>query len=403
MTSAPVVAIEIGSCKVLALVGERQPGGHIVISGIGRCRSSGVRKGEIVGFDNAVEAVRMALDSAEQASKHQIRQVYLTTSGGHVQSLVNRGTVPLGATSREVTAVDVAHVMEVAKAVHLPPEREKILTICQCFCVDDQERVQDPEGLEGLKLSVDMLVLHGLASRFRNTVRVIKTVQVDVAELAFSGLCSALAVLTPEQKKSGVIVIDLGGGTTDYLAYAGGALAAAGCIGVGGDHVSHDIAMCFNIPLSQAERLKKEAGSAVVELGSSSQRITVSAELGFPGCTIGLKSLNTVINARMDETLGMIAKRLEADRISQRAAAGVVLTGGGAHMRGICRLVEQIFKVSCHIGRPRNVTGLATATEGPEFAACVGMLQLAYNIIDEEEPAGAAGSVLKRVARWFGW
>jgi cell division protein FtsA len=200
----------------------------------------------------------------------------------------------------------------------------------------------------------------------------------EVEDVAFSGLCSALAVLTPEQKAGGVIVIDLGGGTTDYVAYAGNVVAAAGALGVGGDHVSNDIALAFNIPLSQAESLKRESGNAIIDSTSTGQKISVPADVGFPGRSISLRALHTVMSARIDEILRTIKKRLVNEEILHNISAGVVLTGGGAHMKGVVSLTEKIFNLPCMVGRPRGVSGLVTTTEAPEYATCIGMVQYGF-------------------------
>jgi cell division protein FtsA len=400
MAVPPIVALEIGTSKVVVLVGELREGGHVMITGMGRYASTGVRKGEIVGFDNAVMCVRSALQMAEDSAHVAIRQIHLVISGGHIQSMVNRGTTTVINRSGEITSEDVQQVMEIARAVNLPPEREILHTVCQHFCIDDQEKVIQPEGLEGSKIALDMLVVHGVRNRLRNTVKVVRSISMDVEDVAFSGLCAALAVLTPEQKKTGVAVIDLGGGATDFVAYAGQVLADAGSIGVGGDHVTNDIAVGLNVPSTQADKLKRESGSAIIEFASASQRISLPADVGFPGRSVSLRSLHTIMNARMEETLGMIKKRFQATGILHHLGAGIMLTGGGAHMNGICELTERVFGLPCSVGRPRNVSGLATATEGPEYAACVGMVQYGFRTRESQKRQGGLGSTIRK---WFGF
>jgi len=378
MPVPPVVALEIGTSKVIALVGELREDNHIMITGIGEYPSTGVRKGEIIDLENAAVCVRSVMGMAEESGKVAIRQVHLAVSGGHIQSLANRGAVPVLDKEGVIVEEDIEQVMEVARAVNLAPDREILHTICQHFCIDDQERVIKPEGMEGAKLSLDMLILHGVRSRMHNAVRVVRSVPMDVQDAAFGGLCSALSVLTPEQKKSGAIVIDCGGGTTDYVAYAENVVAEAGAVGVGGDHITNDIAMGFNIPTFQAECLKRESGCAVVDAAVGHQRVALPPEVGFPGNSVSLRSLHMVINARADETLEMIKTRLEKKGILHHVGAGVVLTGGGAHLKGLPELAEKIFGLPCSIGKPRNVSGLAIATEGPEYATCSGLVQYGF-------------------------
>jgi len=397
MASPPVVGLEIGTSKVLALVGEEREGGQIMITGMGKHPSAGVRKGETIDLENAAVCARAAVQAAEETSKVAIRQVHLAISGGHIRSLVNRGTVPVLGKGGEITQDDIDQVMDVARAVNLPAERQVLHTICQHFWIDEEERVVKPEGLEGARLAVDMLVLHGVRNRLRNTVKVAREIPMEVQDVAFSGLCSALAVLTPEQKKSGAIVVDLGGGTTEYVAYAGNVLAAAGGVGVGGDHVTNDIALAFNIPVAQAERLKVGAGSAIVDSAGSAQRVSLPAEVGFPGRSVSLRSLHTVMGARMDEILRMIVKEMEGQNMRHQVGAGVILTGGGSHMKGIEQLVTKVFGLPCTVGKPRNVSGLATATEGPEYATAVGMVAYGFRSLAAQRARSGLGGFQKNL------
>ena len=240
MPLPPVVGLEIGTTKVIALVGELREDGYIMITGIGERPSAGVRKGEIIDIENAAVCVQSVLEMAEESGNVSIREVLLAVSGGHIQGVVNRGTVPVLDKESGISIDDVEQVMEVARAVNLPPDREVLHTISQHYTIDGQQQVIKPEGMEGAQISVDMLVLHGVRSRLNNTVRVVRKLQVEVQDVAFAGLCSALAVLTPEQKKNGAIVIDLGGGTTDYVAYAEGVVSSVGAFGVSSQQQAGD-------------------------------------------------------------------------------------------------------------------------------------------------------------------
>jgi len=206
-----------------------------------------------------------------------------------------------------------------------------------------------------------------------------------------------LAVLTTEQKQSGVVVIDCGGGTTDYLVYADNVVAAAGSIGLGGDHITNDIALGFTIPPSRAEVLKKRTGSAVVARSEMDKIITLPPEVGFPGRTISMRALHTVIHARVDETLQLVKKRLVNEGHLYRIGAGIVLTGGGTHLKGITEVAHQIFGLPCVIGRPCHVSGMAAVTEGPEYAACCGMIQYGFKTLAEQESGKAIGGWLRRL------
>ena len=388
MNLPPIVALEIGTTVVRAVIGESRDDGHLMITGLGECPSRGVRKGEIVDFDNALACVREALQLAEENGRVIINLVLLVVSGGHIMSLVNRGSVPIMNSRKEITESDIDHVMTTARAVNLPTDRQVLHTICQYFHVDDQEGVIDPEGMEGSKLSADMLIIHGLLMRLRNVVKVVRTVKVDVEDVAFGGLCAALAVLTPEDKESGSVVIDLGGGTTDYVVYAHNAIAAAGSFGVGGDHVTNDIARGLRIPIADAERLKEDSGSAMVEMAARSQKVGLPAESGLPDRAVKLSDLHTITHLRMDETLNLVKSELMEKSLLRSLGAGVVLAGGGAHMKNIVRLAEKVFGLPCRVGKPRGVAGLAVVTEGPEYAAIVGMARYGIKSMEQKERAG---------------
>lgn len=390
MSLPPIVALEIGTTVVRAVIGESRDDGHIMITGLGECPSRGVRKGEIVDFDNALACVRRALQLAEENGRVIINQVHLLVSGGHIMSLVNRGSVPVMNARHEVTDEEIEHAMATARAVALPADRQVLHTICQYFHVDDQQGIVDPEGMEASKLSVDVLVIHGVLTRLRNVVKVVRTVQVDVEDVAFGGLCSALAVLAPEDKEVGVVVIDLGGGTTDYVVYANNAIALAGVFGVGGDHITNDIARGLRLPLLEAERLKEESGSAVVDLSARSQKLVLPGEPGSSQRSVRLSDLHTIIHLRAEETLGLVKNELVRHNLLRSLGGGVVLTGGGADLKHVARLAEKIFGLPCRVGGPRGVAGLAVVTEGPRYAAPVGMIRYAFRAAAQREGEGGA-------------
>ena len=398
MALAPVVALEIGTTKVCALVGElRREDGHIVITGMGEHPSSGVRKAEVTDFDNALVCVRAALAMAEETGQVAIHQVHLAVSGAHIQSLVNRGTIPVQSPADGITAEDVEQVTNVARAVNLPPDRQVLHSIGQIFYVDG-ERVGRAEGFEGAALALDMLILHTKSNHVRNTIKLIRGLPMDVNDVAFSGLCSALAVLTPEQKEGGALVIDLGGGATEYVAYAAGTFAAAGALGLGGDHVTNDITLAFNIPRGQAEKLKREAGCATVEDATRGQRITLLPEVGYAGRSVSVPALNTVIYLRMEEILRIIRANIDKEGILRQIGAGVVVTGGGAQMKGLPKLVEQVFRVPCIVGKPVGISGLGAVMEGPQYASAVGLVRYAFkNAMSTRGRGLSMGDLVRRM------
>lgn len=399
MSLPPIVALEIGTTTVRAMVGEMSADHEISIIGAGEAPSVGVRKGEITDLENVIVCVRAALADAESTSKVMIRDVHLAVSGCQIQSMTGCGSVSVGEAG-EVMPRHVDEVMDIARTTNLPPERTILHSVCMNFRIDDEASVINPEGLSASKLSLDMLIVHGNNSRMANLITAAESVPMDVHDLAFSGICAALSVLTSEQKKSGAIVIDLGGGTTNWAAYAGDVPCSSGSLGVGGDHVTNDIALAFNISTGTAELLKKTAGSACVDARLTDETINVPEELGFSVRPIKRKSLHTVINARMEETFRAIRKRLEREHILPHIGSGVVLTGGGARLAGVAELAGRIFGLPCHVGRPYNISGFEAAFDGPEHAVCSGMIIYGYkNMEDYLRHSGVSGWFRKMFGR----
>ena len=377
MDLPPVIALELGTTKVRAMAGEARDDDHLMILGLGECPARGIRKSEVIDFDAALSCARDALHMAEENAGVSIKQVHLLVKGGHLRTLVNRGSIPILNRGGEITRDDIEHVMDTARAVNLPGDQEILHSIGQHFYVDDQGGVINPEGMEGAKLAVDMLMIHGSRTRLRNLIKVVRSVPVDVQDVAFSGLCTALAVLGPEEKSQGALVIDLGGGSTDFVAYAGSAIAAAGSIAVGGDHLTNDLARGLQVTLPKAERLKEEFGSAVVDLAHRGDHVDLTAQGSPRSRFVRLGDLQTISSMRLEETLTLVRDELERHDLLHYLGSGVFLTGGGAYLNRATALAERVFNLPCQLGKPRDVSGLAVATNGPEYAAPIGMLRYA--------------------------
>jgi cell division protein FtsA len=304
----------------------------------------------------------------------------------------NQGTTQILGENGEVTEEDMDDVADIARAVVLPDDRQVIHTIHGHYSIDGQERVVRPEGMVGHQLRLDMLILHGVKTLLDNSSWAVDQLAYNVGDIAFGGLCSALAVLTAEQKHSGVVVIDLGCGTTDYMAYDDGFAVCGGSLGVGGDHVTNDIQQAFSIQRKRAENLKCEHGSAVIGSAHEQAQVSLPAEVGFSQTSINVRTLQVVINARLREIFEMIKKQLDAEGILPVLGAGIVLTGGGAHMDGVVDLAREVFKAPCSIGIPRGISGIPKITDGPEYAACCGLLRYGFKV--QERMQYESGSFL---------
>src|SRR5450432_818696 len=257
-----IVGLEIGTSKVCVVVGEQNAEGGLTVVGVGQSPARGVRKGEIVDVAQAEECVRNAIVEAEQMADVEIRNVYLGVTGGHLRGFNNRGMHPVVSADREISEDDVQDVIKNAKAINLPAENTVVHAVRQHFLVDGHDGITNPVGMLGARLEVDMHVVHGNTNRLQNSVRLVKGLQLEVDDVVFNGLAASLALLTSEQKELGALVIDIGGGTTDYVVYYDGVIKHTGVLAIGGDHVSNDLAYGLKVPLSRAEKLKVQHGSA---------------------------------------------------------------------------------------------------------------------------------------------
>ncbi len=395
----PVVGLEIGTSKVVALVGDLLEDNTIAVLGKGECISNGVRKGEIVNLELVVPCVRKAVNEAGRTGEVTVNEVVVAITGGHIRGKSYLGVTPIRGANGSVTQEDVDDVEELARAVPLPEDREMLHTINQLYKVDDNAGVTNPFGMVGSKLELSILGLHGSRTHLANLQRVVEGAQVDVQDIVFGGLAAALGVLTPELKRSGVVVIDLGAGTTDYIAYADNVICCGGSLGVGGDHVTNDIVMAFHLSQSRAEQLKREYGMAIVPEKVDAEPLHVHGGVGLTDRTIRLVSLYTVMHARMHETLLKVKKRLDEERVLGRAGSGVVLTGGGAHMRGITNLAESVFGVVCRTARLTGDARMAGGRDavGPEYATCYGLVDYALRM--QTRRSGTGPSFLGNVVR----
>lgn len=373
--SSVIVGLEIGTSKVCAVVGEQNADGALNVIGLGQARSRGVRKGEIVDASQAEEDVRNAVVEAEQMADVEIRNVYLGVSGGHIRGFNNRGVHPVVSADREITDDDVQDVIKNAKAINLPTENGVVHAIRQHFFVDGHDGVMDPVGLLGSRLEVDMHVVHGNLNRLQNVIRLVKGTQLEVDEIVFNGLASSLALLANEQKELGALVIDIGGGTTDYVVYSNGVIRHTGVLALGGDHVSNDLAYGLKVPLSRAEKLKLEHGSALLDDSVKGQTITITNELGMPLKTVNVEHLRRIMSLRLEEIFQLIAQDLEQAGLLDYLRAGIFLCGGGARISQIAQLAEQTFQMPVCIGKTNSVSGLKSALDQPEFAAAIGLVK----------------------------
>ena len=373
--SSIIVGLEIGTSKVCAVVGEMSQDGSLNIIGLGQSRSRGVRKGEIADAPAAEEDVRHAIVEAEQMADVEIRSVYLGVTGGHIRGFNNRGVHHIASADREISEADVQDVIKNAKTINLPAQNHVVHAIRQHFLVDGQDGIGNPVGMLGSRVEVDVHVVHGNLNRLQNAIRIVKGLQLEVEDIVFNGLASSLALLTNEQKELGALVIDFGGGTTEYVLYANGIIKHTGILAVGGDHVSNDLAYGLKISLGRAERLKVEYGNALVSEEDKGQTVTIASESGMPVKIVNTEHLRRIMSLRLEEVFMLIGQDLEHAGMLDYLRAGVFLCGGGARIPQVAKLAEQVFEMPVTIGKANTISGLKSALEQPEFATGIGLVK----------------------------
>lgn len=388
-SSSIIVGLEIGTSKVCAVVGDMSPEGVLNIVGLGQSRSRGVRKGEICDAPKAEEDIRNAIVEAEQMADVEIRSAYLAVTGSHIRGFNNRGVHPVVSADREISEEDVQDVIKNAKTINLPAQNHVVHAIRQHFLVDGQDGITNPVGMLGGRVEVDVHVVHGTLNRLQNAIRSVKGLQLEVDEIVFSGLASSLALLTNEQKELGALVIDIGGGTTEYVVYSDGVIKHVGVLAVGGDHVSNDLAYGLKVPLGRAEQLKIEQGSALIDEACKGQTITISNEIGLEMKKINVENLRRIMALRLEEIFQLIAQDLDSAGLLDYLRAGVFLCGGGARIPEIARLAEMVLNMPVTLGKANSISGLKSALDQPEFATAIGLVK--FGSFQQRKRGGKSG------------
>jgi cell division protein FtsA len=397
-----LVGLEIGTFKVCAVVGEARADGSLRILGVGESKSVGIRKGEIVDFNSAIQCVRDAIADAEEKADVEIESVWAAVTGAHIRSFNNRGMTMIPEDRGEIDAEDIRDVEASAKEVNIPDQNWFIHTITQHYYVDNQEGVVSPIGMVGHKLEADFHIVHGVKTRIQNTLRCIKEAGVEVEEIVINSVASAQVVLDQNQKDLGAIVLDIGGGATDYLVYLDGAIQHSGVLAIGGDHITNDISIGLRIPIARAERLKIEEGCANPDAAQPGDTIILKNDSGFSGCEIERANLNRIIYARVRELFELVKKDIAAHCDIDLVRAGVMLTGGCCRLRGLIEVAEEVFDQPVHSVAAQEVTGPTSVFQNPQYATAIGVVKYAQLMQQvEEEPSSLLGSVGRKLGSLF--
>ena len=390
-----MVGLEIGTSKICVVVGESRPDGTIKILGVGQAPSRGVRKGEIVDFETAMKCVHEAVVDAEQKSDVMIRSVYVAVAGAHIQGFNNRGCVILPEDRDEIDTQDIEDVKISAREVSIPAQNAFLHSIIQHYHVDGQDGVLNPIGMLGEKLEADFHIIHGVRNRIQNTIRCVKELPLDVEDVVFGALASAQVVLTQHQKNLGAVVIDVGGGTTDYILYVDGAVKQSGVLAIGGDHITNDISMGLRIPMARAEKLKIEEGSVTLGNCLPGETIVLKDDSGFAGKEVERETLNTIIHLRLRESFELLKRLLEEESFINYTGAGIFITGGCSLLNGIDHLAEEIFEMPAHVAHAQTMSGLTSAFENPQFSTAIGLIKYAQ-AVQADRPRRGIGRIFSK-------
>jgi cell division protein FtsA len=391
------VGLEIGTSKTCIVIGEVKADSAVKILGIGETKSAGVRKGEIYDYSQARACLKDALTKAEDASDVAIGSVFLAVTGAHLQGVNNRGTFRLPDGEPVVSPEHVEEARTIAREVHIPYDHVYIHPIIRNYWLDGLEHSTSPVGLFGKTVEADFHVVHGIGTRIQNSIKLVRDMPLEVDDIVFSPIATAQMALDREQRDCGALVIDIGGGTTDYVLYLGGVITASGCIPVGGDHITNDIHLVTGLPFSKAERLKITEGDASADPVRSVGTAKLIDERGFAEVEVNRAVLNEVIRQRLEETLRLVRLRLPGGAV-EAIGAGIFLTGGTSLMRGFSELAGEVFGRDIYLPEPPEISGVQASFKDPRYATAIGLIR--YAQIFETERAAPPG-FFSKIGRLF--
>lgn len=367
-----IVALDIGTSKVVAIVGAIGATGDLEIVGTGMHASSGLKKGVVVNIEATVTSIQRAIEEAELMAGCTIHSVYAGIAGSHIRSLNSHGIVAIR--DREVQPLDVERVIDAARAVAIPADQEILHVLPQEYIIDDQEGVQEPIGMSGVRLEAKVHLVTCAANAAQNIKKCIRRCGLDVDDIVLEQLASSYAVLTDDEKQLGVALVDIGGGTSDIAIFTDGAIRHTGVIPIAGDQVTNDIAMALRTPTAHAEDLKIKYACALAKLARPEETVKVPSVGDRESRDMSRQLLAEVVEPRYDELFTLVQAEIRRSGFEELIAAGVVLTGGTSKMEGVTELAEEIFHMPVRIGAPVNVKGLSDIVNNPIYSTGVGLL-----------------------------
>ncbi len=368
-----IVGLDIGTSKVVAIVGEINPEGGLEIIGLGSHASKGLKKGVVVNIDSTVQSIQRAIEEAELMAGCQIQSVYAGIAGNHIRSMGSHGIVAIR--DREVFQPDIDRVIDAAQAVAIPADQKILHILPQEFIIDSQEGVKEPLGMSGVRLEAKVHLVTCAVNAAQNIEKCIKQCGLGVDDIILEQLASSYSVLTDDEKDLGVCLVDIGGGTSDIAIFTEGAIKHTAVIPIAGDQVTNDIAMALRTPTQNAEEIKIKYACALASMAGENETIKVPSVGEREDRSLSRQALAEVVEPRYEELFTLIQTELRRSGFEELIAAGIVLTGGTSKMEGVVELAEEIFHMPVSIGKPKNVSGLSDIVRNPIYATAVGLLQ----------------------------
>jgi len=395
-----LIGLDLGTTKVCAIVGEVKDGGQVDIIGIGISPSHGLKKGVVVNIDSTVESIKKAVQEAELMAGVEINSVFVGISGGHIKGINSRGVAAIK--NREVGPADVARAIDGARAVNFPSDQQILHVLPQEFIIDDQDGIKDPLGMSGIRLDVKVHIITGAVTAIQNIVKSCSRAGLHVNDLVLQPLASSRAVLTAEGQELGVVVVDIGGGTTDLAFFLEGSMWHTEVLPIGGNHLTNDIAIGLRTPASEAEKIKIKYGCALSSLVKHEETLDVPSVGGRPPRLLSRQILCEIIEPRVEEIFGMVQQRLKKTGFEDMFASGVVLTGGTALMEGVQDAAERYLGLPIRKGTPRNIGGLMDVVNSPIYATGVGLVIYGAENRQESPRKFRSGGSASRFWKWLG-
>lgn len=401
-----IVGLDIGTTKVCVIIGGFNDSGQLEITGVGTTPSRGLRRGVVINIETTVRSIAAAVEAAEMMSGREVISVFTGIAGGHIEGINSRGVVAVTGRGREITREDVDRVIDAAKAVVIPMDREVLHVIPQEFVVDDQGGIKNPIGMVGVRLEAEVHIITGAVTSAQNIVKCVNRAGFKVNDIVLEPLASSKAVLTQDEKELGVLLIDLGGGTTDVLLHLEGAPYHTEVLSVGGDQVTNDISIMLKTPLEAAEKIKVQAGCCYAPLVQEDEEVHIPGVGGRPPRTIMRSELVEIVQPRMSEILGMIREQIDRKGYLNILGGGVVVTGGGSLLTGTAELATEIFNLPARTGYPVKLGGLVEEYYNPMYATGVGLVMSGaarrdVDYMDTSSSEKTFSSVWDRMRNWF--